>query len=83
MATAAFTISPTWTKAADGPTNVMIPAIAGFHWAITAGSAPVLQPNVCPRRKRGEELSLQLAAGESLYVCAPGETFATTVTTGA
>lgn len=82
MPTAALTISPTWSLAATGATNVLIPAIDNFRWAITTGSAPALDPEVCPFKPRGGELSLTLAAGESLYVYGY-RSIATSVTTGA
>lgn len=80
MGTTLFTISPTWAKAADGPTSVLIPAFHGFYFAITAGGVPDLDPKVCPSYRAGEDLTLELVTGESLYVVSPGATFATTVT---
>jgi|GEM_PF-4521566 len=83
MPTATLTIASTWTSAATGATNVLIPAIdRGFRWAITTGSAPAMSPDVCPFVKAGDQLSLQLAAGETLYVTA-FPALSTTVTTGA
>lgn len=82
MPISAYTITTSWTNAADGPLNVLIPAIDSFRWAVTAGAAPGVAIAHCPRRNRGEELSIELATGESLYVVAdrPVET---SVTTGA
>lgn len=82
MPTTAFSLTSAWTKAADGPNNVLIPAIREFSWAVTAGSAPSVAIAACPSREKGKDLSITLAAGESLYVVAH-QPFATTVTTGA
>lgn len=82
MPTTAFSLTSAWTKAADGPNNVLIPAIREFTWAVTTGSAPALAFSVCPVRVKGSDLSITLAAGESLYVGAH-QPFATTVTIGA
>lgn len=84
MGTAAFTISPTWTKAADGPCFVLIPARHGFFYAISDnGAAPTVDPKICPSYKAGEELSLELIDGESLWCVSPGNTFETSVTSDA
>ena len=84
MATAAFTISPVWTKAADGPCSVLIPAFFGFYYAISDnGAAPAVDPKRCPSYKPGEELSLELVDGESLWCVSPGNTFDTSVTSDA
>lgn len=83
MATTSFTISPDWTKAADGPASVLIPAPIGFFFAVTAGGVPAVEPKDCPFRTRGSELSVELVSGESLYLVSPGDTAQTTVTIGA
>ena len=80
MATAALSITSSWTSAASGPASVLIPAVENFHWAIDS-STPSLGLGVCPFRPRGSELSIQLATGENLYVAA-AKAFSTMVTTG-
>lgn len=82
MATAAFTVTPNWQKAADGPLSVLVAAIDGFYFAVTPGPAPSVNKELCPYRKRGDELSVELVSGESLYI-AGYRAFETTVTTGA
>ena len=82
MPTAAFNITPAWTKAADGPINALIPAKRRFSWAITTGAAPTVTREICDSIEEGDRLSMTLAAGESLYVAADNS-LATTVTTGA
>lgn len=82
MATAALTITSSWAQAASGPASVLIPAKSNFHWAITDGSAPVVLASLCALVERGNNLSLELATGESLQVIAPVP-FDTSVTTGA
>lgn len=81
MPTTALTITPAWTKAADGPASVLIPAIQRFSFCVDS-TTPSLSPSVCPSREAGTELSCELVAGESLYVAAPLQ-FNSSVTTGA
>lgn len=82
MPTTALNITSSWTKVADGPCSVLIPAIQRFTFAVTAGPAPSVSPSVCPSREGGEELSCELLEGESLYIAADQQ-FATSVTTDA
>lgn len=70
MPTIPLTITSSWTKVADGPTAVLIPAIQRFVFCVTGGISPSVAPAVCPSRDGGEELSLALLAGQSLYVAA-------------
>lgn len=82
MPTSALTITPTWTKAADGPTNVLLAAPVGLRWAITTGAAPALSADIAHINRANEPLSMQLIAGESLFVSCQGSV-STVVTTGA
>lgn len=79
MPTNSLTVTSAWTKVADGPASILIPAISRFSFCVTGGPAPSLAPAVCPSREGGEELSCELEAGESLYVTADQQ-FATSVT---
>lgn len=82
MPTSAFSMTASWGKAADGPLAVLVPAVKRFSWAITAGPVPTVARDACPWVDQGKQLSLTLAAGESLYVYGD-VAFSTSVTTGA
>lgn len=82
MPTTPLNITSAWTKAADGPVSVLIPAITRFSFCVTNGSAPALSPAVCPSREGGEELSCALELGESLWITAD-QSFSTSVTSDA
>ncbi len=81
MPTTPLTITTSFGLAATGPADVLIPARDDFVWAITAGGAPTISAEICPRVERGDQLSRDLLADEYLYVAAPRR-FETSVTGG-
>lgn len=81
MPTTPLTIQKTFAHVLTGPASVLIPAHDDFFWAITAGPAPAIDGQRCPRVGRGDQLSIELVAGESLWAAAP-RAFDTSVTSG-